>query len=71
MGDDENFKTMIDLKKNIRKRGLTIVEVAKRSGMSQQSVSQAINGNPSLSMLQKIADAMEITVSELVKETEE
>ena len=38
---------MIDLKKNIQKRGWKLGDIAKRTGMSQQSVSQAVNGSPS------------------------
>ena len=57
---------MPDIKKRIREYGFTTQQIAEKLSISQQAVSQAINGNPSLSRLKQIADAMGITVSELV-----
>jgi transcriptional regulator with XRE-family HTH domain len=45
-------------------------QVADKLGISQQAVSQAVNGNPSLSRLKDIADAIGVTVSELVSDGE-
>ena len=56
----------MDLKKNIRAYGFTLEQIGERLGISQQAVSQAINGNPSLSRLKQIADALGIPLSELV-----
>lgn len=57
---------MPDIKKKIKECGFTTQQIAEKLNISQQAVSQAINGNPSLSRLQEIAGAMGITVSELV-----
>lgn len=57
---------MPDIKKRIRECGFTTQQIAESLGISQQAVSQAINGNPSLSRLEQIASAIGITVSELV-----
>lgn len=57
---------MPDIKKKIRECGFTTQQVAEKLNISQQAVSQAINGNPSLSRLEQIAGAIGITVSELV-----
>ena len=57
---------MPDIKKKIRECGFTTQQIAEKLNISQQAVSQAINGNPSLSRLQEIAGAIGITVSELV-----
>ena len=57
---------MPDIKKRIRECGYTTQQIAESLGISQQAVSQAINGNPSLSRLEQIAGAIGITVSELV-----
>ena len=57
---------MPDIKKKIRECGFTTQQIAESLGISQQAVSQAINGNPSLSRLEQIASAIGITVSELV-----
>lgn len=57
---------MPDIKKKIRECGFTTQQIAEKLNISQQAVSQAINGNPSLSRLEQIAGAIGITVSELV-----
>ena len=57
---------MPDIKKKIKELGFTTQQIAESLGISQQAVSQAINGNPSLSRLEQIAGAIGITVSELV-----
>lgn len=57
---------MPDIKKKIRECGYTSQQIAEKLNISQQAVSQAINGNPSLSRLEQIAGAIGITVSELV-----
>lgn len=57
---------MPDIKKKIRECGFTTQQIAEKLNISQQAVSQAINGNPSLSRLEQIASAIGIAVSELV-----
>lgn len=57
---------MPDIKKKIRECGFTTQKIAEKLNISQQAVSQAINGNPSLSRLEQIAEVIGITVSELV-----
>ena len=57
---------MPDIKKRIRECGFTTQQIAEKLNISQQAVSQTINGNPSLSRLEQIAGAIGITVSELV-----
>lgn len=61
---------MPDIKKKLKEYGFTTQMIADKIGISQQAVSQAVNGNPTLSRLQEIAGAMGITVSELVKDEE-
>lgn len=57
---------MPDIKKKIKECGFTTQQIAEKLNISQQAVSQAINGNPSLSRLEQIAGAIGIPVSELV-----
>lgn len=59
---------MPDIKKKIKSCGFTTQQIADRLGISQQAVSQAVNGNPTLSRLEQIAGAIGITVSELVSD---
>ena len=58
----------MDLKKRIKDLGFTTSMLAEKLGVSQPAISQAINGNPSLSRLQDIAAAMNVTLSELLSE---
>lgn len=53
------------IKELIRNKGLTIEEFAESIGMKQSSISRAINGNPTLDTLQKIADGLQVDISEL------
>ena len=62
---------MPDIKKKIKELGFTTQQIAEKLNISQQAVSQAINGNPSLSRLQEIAGALGIPVSELVSDNPE
>jgi predicted transcriptional regulator len=61
----------MNIKAVISRKGFTMQQVADKLGISQQAVSQAVNGNPSLSRLKDIADAIGVTVSELVADDEQ
>lgn len=57
--------------KDLRKRkGLSVRALASKASMSYTYVSNVENGkaDPSLSVLKRLAAALEITVSELVRE---
>ena len=56
----------MNIKSTINRHGFTLQQIADKLGISQQAVSQAVNGNPSLSRLQEIAGAIGISVSELL-----
>lgn len=56
----------MDIKNKISSRGYTLQQVADALGITQQAVSAAINGNPSLSRLKDIASFLGISVSELL-----
>ncbi len=56
------------IKKNIKKHGFTSVEIANRMGITKQTLSQTINGNPTLTSMCEIAKAMGISVSELLND---
>lgn len=46
-------------------KGCTLAELAARMGVSASSLSQILNGNPTLSKLNAIASALNVEVSEL------
>lgn len=65
----------MSIKEQIQKRGFTVSQVAALmtnknggKGISQSSLSQIINGNPSLDKLKEIASILGISVSELLRE---
>ncbi len=53
------------IKDILKERGMTIGELAKRAGMHQPEISRAMNGNPTVATLTKIAAALGISVGEL------
>lgn len=48
----------LHVKDVIKQRGLTIQEVADKMGISRIGLSQHINGNPSVEVLERIAKAI-------------
>ena len=61
---------MINIEQNLReicrRKGLRLSDVADRVGSSQSNLSSSIKGNPKLSTLQDIAEALNISISELL-----
>lgn len=55
----------LNIKKAMQKRGLNGKEVAARMGISDVALSQHINGNPSVSVLERIAKALDCDIVEL------
>ena len=62
----ENSKIQKTIKASIKKlakeKGLTIAEVAERMGIKGPTLSQIINGNPTVEMLGRIAEALEVDI---------
>lgn len=56
---------MLIIKEIIKQKGLTIQELATKMGLSRIGLSKQINGNPTIETLQKIADALDVSVAEL------
>jgi len=53
------------IKEVIKEKGLTVKEVAERLGMTSPSLSDAINGNPTVDKLERIASSLNVPISEL------
>ena len=67
----EHMKIKLDTKKiylAMAEKGLTATEIAKRSGISQQSVSSALNGNRigRVKVVQAICQALELSAKDIV-----
>jgi transcriptional regulator with XRE-family HTH domain len=58
----------MDIKKAIKARGWTQEKLAAKMGITHPSLNSIINGNPTLAKLTSLADAMGITVSELLRD---
>lgn len=48
----------MDIKRMIKAKGLTVKEVAERMGIAREGLSNHINGNPSVQVLERIAAAI-------------
>ena len=55
----------LSVKEICKKKGLTIQDLADKMEMKRESISRAINGNPTLDTLERIASALEVDITEL------
>jgi transcriptional regulator with XRE-family HTH domain len=53
------------IKSIIKEKGLTIEQAAKMMGFSREGLYKHITGNPSLKILNRIADTLEVDITEL------
>ena len=56
------------VKEVCKSKGMTITSLAERLGIKQESLSRAINGNPTIETLEKIANALQVPISELFEQ---
>ena len=49
----------------IREKGMTVQELADQMGINRVTLSNSINGNPTLETLEKIATALNVSITEL------
>lgn len=52
-----------------KEAGINQTELAEKIGLSRVGLSKAINGNPTISTLEKIADALGVPVTELFEKS--
>ena len=60
----------LNIKKAIKEHGLEVREVAKRMEITPTGLSQHINGNPSVEVLERIATAIGCDITELFEQPE-
>lgn len=53
------------IKEVCKEKGITVSQLAEKMGIKQESLSRAINGNPTLETLERIASALDVDVPEL------
>ena len=56
------------IKEVIKERGTTVQDLAERMGITRVGLSQHINGNPSVEVLERIASAIGCPVTELFEQ---
>lgn len=55
------------IKEVIKEKGLTVGVVAKRMGVVSPALSRVINGNPTVEMLERVAEAIGVSASDLLQ----
>lgn len=58
------------IKEIIKRKGTTSIEVSQKLGISRESFSRTINGNPTLSTLENIAKAINCEVGDFFTRSE-
>ena len=53
------------IKEVIKEKGMTVQTLADKMGINRVGLSNHINGNPSVAVLEKIAAALEVPIQEL------
>lgn len=56
------------IKEVIKEKGTTVKDLAQKMGISNVGLSQHINGNPSVEVLERIATALGVSVTELFEQ---
>ena len=56
------------IKELCKQKHITMAEIAKQMGINPITLSQSLNGNPTLSRLQEVADILGVDVSELFEQ---
>lgn len=56
------------IKEVIKEQGYTIEEAANKIGISRSGLNQHLNGNPSVEVLQRIAEALNVHISDLFEQ---
>ena len=60
----------MDIKRVIKNKGLTVKEVADLMGITSVGLSQHINGNPTIQVLERIAEAIGCDVGDFFNTSE-
>ena len=59
------------VKELCKNKGITIKELAEKMDIAPESLSRAINGNPQLSSIRKIAETLGVSVTDLFDSSED
>lgn len=53
------------IKEIVKQKGISMGELSEKLGIARESLSRAINGNPTLETLNNIAEALNVHITEL------
>lgn len=67
----QKYVMALDIKRVIKKKGLTVQGVADNMGITRVGLSQHINGNPSVDVLERIAKAIGCDVADFFEKPKE
>ncbi len=59
------------VKELCRDKDMTIKELAEKMDIAPESLSRAINGNPQLSTIRKIAEALDVSITDMFDRSED
>lgn len=59
------------IKEVIKEKGTSVQELSEKMGISRVGLSQHINGNPSVEVLERIATALEVPTTTLFEQPKE
>ena len=59
------YKMALRIKELCKEKHITMKDIADKIGINHITLSQSLNGNPTLSRLQEVADILGVDVSEL------
>ena len=60
----------LKIKDVARSKGMTMAQIAEKLGINPITLSQSLNGNPTLSRLTEVANVLGVDVSELFVQTQ-
>jgi len=58
----------LKVKEICKDKGLTITQLAEKLNIKQESLSRAINGNPTKDTLERIATALNVSITDLFEQ---
>lgn len=56
------------IKQLLKEKGITAVQLSEKLGVTHGALSLAINGNPTIATLEKIAEGLGVTIPELFQQ---
>ena len=65
----KHYDMDLRIKEVIKEKGMTITELADKMRINRVNLSNMVNGNPTVETLNKIADALEVSVTELFEQS--